>query len=137
MKTLWSGIGMVDGRGKLNGTVLSKNRYGNYARVKVTPVNPKTTDQQNRRGAFGNLAQLWPTLTEAQRQSWLEAASTGFPGHNIFGNPFDRQGNALFIGLNSNLFTIGEAPLTTAPASQVLGYPTLITLVQNTIASVQ
>jgi hypothetical protein len=45
MKIKFSGIGVVDGRGKLNGTVFSRNRSGAIARVKVTPINPNTAAQ--------------------------------------------------------------------------------------------
>ena len=40
---------IVDGRGKVNGHVISKNRAGSYIRTKVTPVNPRSTAQLTQR----------------------------------------------------------------------------------------
>lgn len=55
MKIKW-GMMMTDGRGKLGGQVASKNRAGAYVRTKVTPVNPRTTQQQAIRTLFGSIA---------------------------------------------------------------------------------
>src|SRR5690606_27930634 len=46
MKVQFSGLGVVAGSGKIQGTVAARNRSGAYLRVKVTPVNPQTTYQQ-------------------------------------------------------------------------------------------
>lgn len=53
------GAGIVDGSGKLNGWVASKNRGGSYMRTKVTPLNPSTSAQQNARGILGSLSTQW------------------------------------------------------------------------------
>lgn len=112
-KILFTAI-VADMRNKLNGTVFSKNRYGAYARTKVTPVNPSTPAQAAARSNFTANSQAWRGLTEAQRQSWIEAAPA-FPVFDIFGNQKILSGQALYNKLNGNLLLIGQAPITSAP----------------------
>lgn len=103
-------------RNKLNGTVFSKNRYGAYARTKVTPVNPQTADQTTVRSRFGNRSASWRGLTDEQRQSWIDGAA-GFPVFDIFGNSKILSGQALYNKLNLNLAKIGAAAIATCPVA--------------------
>lgn len=104
-----------DVRNKLNGSVLSKNRYGNYIRNKTTPVNPQTTAQQNARAALAANSQAWAGLTEAQRLSW-KALAAELPFTDIFGDSKILAANALYNKLNGNLEKIGTASVPSAPA---------------------
>lgn len=99
MKIKWSGIGIVDGRGKINGSVASKNRSGAYMRTKVTPVNRRTTAQQAVRTSFGFIAQQWRGLTEIQRKAWGGAVEN-FKSTDIFGDLKSPSGFNLFSKLN-------------------------------------
>lgn len=99
MKIKWSGIGMVDGRGKINGSVASKNRSGAYVRTKVTPVNRRTNAQQNVRSKFGFVAQLWRNLSELQRNMWNSAVSN-YQQTDVFGDLKSLSGFGLFSKLN-------------------------------------
>ena len=102
-------------RNKLNGSVLSKNRYGNFMRNKVTPVNPQTSYQQNARQSLGVLSSQWSGLTEAQRQGWGALASQ-LPFTDIFGDQKFLTGQVMYVKLNANLSKIGEAIVSAAPA---------------------
>lgn len=104
----WSGVGIVAGSGKLNGTVVARNRGGAYARVKVTPVNPQTTAQQNGRNILSTWSQNWRALTEAQRQGW-NSNSENFPYSDRFGNSRKLSGQQLYVKLNANL-NYADAP---------------------------
>lgn len=99
MKIKWSGIGIVDGRGKINGSVASKNRSGAYMRTKVTPVNRRTIAQQAVRSTFGFVAQQWRGLTEIQRKAW-NAAVANYQNTDIFGDLKSPSGFNLFSKLN-------------------------------------
>ena len=123
LKILWSGIGMVDGRGKIGGTVLTKNRSGAAARVKVTPVNRRTPAQQFVRVGFGFLAQGFRALTASQVAAWNAAASGGFKSNNIFGNPISGSGLNLFVGLNKNLEAVGVATISDPPVQGTVDSP--------------
>ncbi|MGL4901445.1 MAG: hypothetical protein ACRC4U_15370 [Shewanella sp.] len=105
---------VVDGRGKINGMVASKNRAGAYLRTKVTPVNPQTSRQGFVRSALTSLAQAWRGLTEAQRLSF-NAAVQSFAKTDIFGDLKNPSGFNLYMRLNQNLSTISAAPIDQAP----------------------
>lgn len=105
---------VADIRNKLNGSVFSKNRYGSYVRTKVTPVNPKTTDQQAVRNRLATNSSAWRGLTDAQRAGWIAAAAS-FPTTDIFGNPKVLSGNALYVKFNNNLAGAGVAAISDAP----------------------
>lgn len=112
-KVLFTAV-VADMRNKLNGTVFSKNRYGSYTRTKVTPVNPQTTAQQNARNMLATFSASWRTLSEAERQSWINAAPN-FPRTDIYGNPKILSGNALYVSLNTNLANVGAGDIDNAP----------------------
>jgi len=114
-RILFSGVAGVDMRGKLNGSVFSKNKGGAYVRTKVTPVNPQTTSQQNARNRLSTNSQAWRDLTETQRQSWIDGAPN-FPYSDIYGNAKQLSGFQLFVKLNTNLALIGEAAITDCPS---------------------
>ncbi len=101
-KIKWSGIGIVDGRGKINGTVLSKNRGGAYARVKVTPSNPRSAAQTFVRSNLAFLAQKWKTLTQNQRDAWSGAVSN-YTRTDVFGDVKTPTGYNLFMRINTAL----------------------------------
>lgn len=96
------GMMMTDARGKLGGQVFSKNRSGAYVRTKVTPVNPRTTDQQANRSLLGSLSANWSGLTEAQRNAWNGAVES-WQRTNVFGDLTKPTGKNLFTSLNKVL----------------------------------
>lgn len=97
-------------RNKLNGSVLSKNRYGNYIRNKVTPVNPQTSYQLNQRANLSALSSQWRGLTQAQRDAWANAAQQR-PFTDIFGDTKTLSGQALYVSANLNLLASGSATI--------------------------
>lgn len=124
------GMIVVDGRGKLGGHVLSKNRGGAYARTKVTPVNPDTTDQTQVRADFTSLSQAWRALTEAQRTAW-NAAVDNFTSTDVFGDIKRPSGFNLYKKLNGNLDAIAEARITTPPLPGTAVGPETIALISD------
>lgn len=106
---------VTDGRGKLGGHVLAKNRSGNYMRTKVTPVNPQTTYQQAQRSALGTLSSGWSGLTNTQRDAWNGAVAS-FQKTDIFGDLKSPTGKNLYTGLNRNLINSGVAIITSPPS---------------------
>jgi len=97
---------VVDGRGKIGGHVASKNRAGAYLRTKVTPVNGRTSYQQNVRNIFANISQAWRGLLQGQRDAW-NAAVVDFAKTDIFGDLRNPSGISLFQRLNNNLLQAG------------------------------
>ncbi len=105
---------IADMRGKVNGTVHSKNRFGAYMRNKTSPVNPQTTFQSAVRNSFTQFAQGWRSLTQAQRLSWSGAVDS-FAKTNVFGDLTKLTGSNLYMSINRILDTIGSSPLTSPP----------------------
>lgn len=126
MKVLTTAI-VADIRKKLNGTVFAKNRYGLYARTKVTPTNPQTTYQQQNRSDFGNSSSGWKGLTQDQRNAWI-AAAVNFPVIDIFGNTHILAGNALYTKLNRNLAAAGQSAISDPPVPVAIPPVTAISL---------
>ncbi len=118
MKVKFGAI-IVDGRGKIGGHVLSKNRAGAYVRTKVTPVNPQTSFQLGVRNRFSSLSQAWRGLTESQRIAW-NAAVGDFQSTDIFGDLKNPTGFNLHQRLNNNLVNIGEAVITSPPLPEAV-----------------
>lgn len=104
-----------DVRNKLNGSVLSKNRYGNYIRNKTNPDNPQTVFQQNQRSRFSSISSGWRDLTIEERDTWL-AGAENYPFVDIFGDQKFLSGQALFNKLNNNLEKINQPRIVDLPA---------------------
>jgi hypothetical protein len=108
------GMIVTDGRNKLGGHVLSKNRAGAYARTKVTPVNPRSSYQSNVRSLFTSLSQAWRGLSQDARTAWNNAVAN-YQRTDIFGDLKSPSGFNLYQRLNNVLATISGAPLTNPP----------------------
>lgn len=119
-----------DLRGKLNGSVFSKNRSGNYIRNKVTPVNPQTAAQSRVRSMFGKISQAWRSLSDAQRASWNNSVQK-FAETDIFGDMRNPSGKALFQKLNQNLLLVGQSMLNSCPSPADVGSFSIESVVFN------
>lgn len=117
-------------RGKLNGSVFSKNRGGAYLRTKVTPVNPATLAQGLVRATLTNLSQAWRGLTQAQRDAWNNAVSN-FTGTDIFGDIRTPSGLNLYTKLNLNLANVGIAPISAPPLPGTVGYVSVLSFIAD------
>jgi hypothetical protein len=73
-------------RGKLGGNVYSANRYGEYVRQYVKPVNPNTAGQSAARGRFAEALAMWHSLNDQNKEGWASfgANAGGLSGINAF-----------------------------------------------------
>jgi len=134
MKAKFSGFGIVDGRGKVNGTVASKNRFGAYLRTKVSPVNRNTSFQAAVRATFSFLSTAWSNLlTQAQRLAF-GAFSADHPFNDIFGDPKTLDGHQMYIKLNAALQNAGLTLITSPPVDVTTGDMGALTLVATVAA---
>jgi hypothetical protein len=124
MKVKFGSI-VSDGRGKIGGHVMSKNRAGSYLRTKVTPVNPATASQTTVRTALGTLSVAWRGLLAAQRLQW-NAAVSQFAGTDIFGDIRNPSGQNLYVKLNANLANVNTAAISVPPLP--IAVPSVTTL---------
>jgi len=119
-------------RNKLNGSVFSKNRGGNYLRNKVTPSNPQTSHQVAVRARLTSFSQQWRSLTQTQIAAWRSAVGN-FSKTDIFGDIRHPSGINLFVKLNVNLARIGVASLTDPPAPGTVEAVTSIIVTASSI----
>jgi hypothetical protein len=105
---------VADMRGKLNGSVFSKNRGGAYVRTKVTPSNPSSSFQVAVRDRLSSFATAFRALTAAQIAAW-NAAVSSFAKTDIFGDIKNPSGVNLYIKLNAQLDRVGVAAIDTPP----------------------
>lgn len=110
---------ITDGRGKVGGQVVSKNKAGAYLKNKVTPANPNTAYQIAKRANVTAISQAWAGLTDAQRSAW-KAAVASYSKTDIFGDVKNPSGFNLFMWLNLNLLNVGSAQITSPPASSAV-----------------
>lgn len=101
-----SSVGITAISGKAGGSVYSRNRGGEYVKNFVMPTNTITQARQAVRAVFGSLASAWRTLTQDERNSWIEQAPN-YLRTNAFGDQKQLQPNALFVGQNTNLLNAG------------------------------
>jgi hypothetical protein len=120
---------VADGRGKIGGHVMSKNRAGAYMRTKVTPVNPNSTYQVGVRQRLKTLAIAWRGLTAAQRIQWNSAVGD-FKGTDIFGDIRKPTGFNLYCKLNANLTLAGGAAISVPPLPLAVQAVTTVTPTQ-------
>jgi len=106
-------------RGKLNGSVFTKNRFGNALRNKVTPVNRRTSYQQNVKSLFTYYTQKWRTLHQDEQKAW-NAAVEDFKRTNVFGDSVKPTGMNLYCELNGNLAIFGGTELTKPPLQRII-----------------
>lgn len=106
-------------RNKLNGSVFSKNRGGNYLRNKVTPVNPQSVYQTAKRSIFGSISSGFRSLTAPQVNAWNDAAQN-FPYTDIFGDSKILSGHQLHQKLNTNLAQVNATLLTNPPTPRTI-----------------
>lgn len=118
-------------RGKLNGSVFSRNRGGAYLRNKVTPLNPQTIFQVGVRAFFTTITQSWRGLSAANRTAW-NSIVPNFVGTDIFGDSLTPSGSNLHQKLNLNLLNIGEPVITTPPIpAPVIPFESMSIVISN------
>jgi hypothetical protein len=133
-KLLMSGHGIVDLRGKVQGSVTQKGRYGMVMRVKVTPVNPRSSAQQYIRSLFAYFSANFRNLGATAIAGFNAAAANGFVITNVFGNSVKQTGHGLYVGLNMNLSVAGQSPLIIAPTPA--GVPSPLGIAPASVAGV-
>ena len=109
------GGGVVQMSGSIGGTTYGRNRYGNIARARTTPVNANTARQSAIRAIMSSVSQSWfSALTAAQRAAWGVYASN-VPATNKLGEVIYLSGYNQFIksnvaAQNAGLPAISDAP---------------------------
>lgn len=110
-------VAVGDMRNKAGGAVFTKNRAGAVVRRKVSPTQPRSTSQMQTRASFAFLSKSWAnTLTATQRAGWIALAAAN-PRTDVFGNTIVLTGLQLYQACNRALASIGQAYISSAPAT--------------------
>lgn len=117
-------------RGSIGGTKFSLNSAGAYASNKQSGVNPKSQSQGFQRGGFGTTSRAWRGITEAQRTAW-DAAASGYPHYDKFGNLTVLTGQQAFIMINRNQSIVSAAQLDNPPVWGAYIAPSIVNLVMT------
>lgn len=104
-------------RGSMGGITFSRNKGGNYARIRIKPTDPSSAAQMNMRVAMNNISRLWSqSLTAEQRTAWNEYAEVN-PVPSRLGGWLTLTGHQFFCGLNTRLAMVGSPPQLSPPTA--------------------
>jgi hypothetical protein len=96
-----------DARGKLGGTVYSRNPQGPYTRAKTAPLQPRTVSQQAGRAVFASAARFWRTLGPETIAAWNAYAATQTHVDSL-GRRSRPSGFTCFVARWRNLYLVGR-----------------------------
>ncbi len=88
--------------GSMQGTTRSHNRFGQYARSRSIPVNPRSTQQGVVRARLSTNAANWKTLTANQRAGWTDLGIS-INRSDALGQSYDLNGFLAFCMVNLRL----------------------------------
>ena len=116
------GGGIVQMSGSIAGNTFARNRFGNYARARTKPVNPRSPRQMGARTAVMMLAEQWreSPMTDVIRTAWQTYANS-VDWLNKLGETVTLTGFNMFMRANTLLLRAGKAIVTAAPVD--LGRP--------------
>jgi len=133
MLVQWGG-GILDARGSIGGQTASRNRFGNYLRARITPVNPQSSRQNVVRAIVQLLSQAWSTiLTQVQRDAW-EVYAGNIVRQNKLGAQIFLTGFNHYIRSNTPILQASGTRIDAGPTTLTLppGDPLMVATVDET-----
>ena len=82
--------------GKMGGLVFSRNKYGQYLRQRVKPVNPRSAKQTAQRSLMAGSSAQWKSLTDLERAAW-QALAANVKVRTRKGEMLNLSGQAFFV----------------------------------------
>jgi hypothetical protein len=119
--------------GSLQSQTSSHNRYGQYVRSRVTPVNVNSTAQGTVRARMSTNSAGWRSLTDAQRAGWAALGAT-ISRTDSLGQSYTLNGFAAYNLVNNNNLAAGNSIVSAAPA--LVTPPAIVTATITLTASV-
>jgi hypothetical protein len=109
----------------------SRNQFGQYVRVRATPVNPRSPAQVNQRTRQSVNAAAWRALTATQRAGWGSLGAQ-MSRTDALGQSYTLTGFQAYCSVNNNLAFTGLAAVSSAP---LLAIPTGLASATVTLTS--
>jgi len=108
---------IADVIGKVGGLVFQRGGSGPILRSKGAQIRSKSPGQSMQRSRFASVSRRWGSvLSDAQRAGWRALAAT-HTITDVFGDPMQLSGYALFCQLNNNLLTAAQSLIDDAPVN--------------------
>lgn len=104
------GSGIAEIRGKVGGSIYSRNKGGAYVKNFASPTNPQTALQIAVRQKLNDVSRLWSTISGSQRNNWNEVAAT-IAFTDSLGEAYYLSGFGLFCKCNLNLESVNIASI--------------------------
>lgn len=102
--------------GSISGVTFSRNRGGQYTRLRAIPANPNTVQQEAVRSITGGLSNAWVSeLTANQRAGW-DAYANAVQLPNALGDLRNIGGIGAYVRANTPRIQAALARVDTAPA---------------------
>jgi hypothetical protein len=108
------GVVIGEIRNKIAAMVFTRNKAGAAIRLRITPINRRSTLQTTRRQVLSSLSANWRGLSAANLAAW-NAAAANFPQSDNLGQTVLLTGQQLYVRCNANLALVGVAAVSTAP----------------------
>ena len=108
------GIAVGQMSGSLGGVTASRNKGGQFFRLRAIPTNPSTTAQLRARGNLATVSEDWQLLTSANRDAWTEWARQN-PIVNALGDSILMSGHQSFVKLGSRRLLDQNQPSSSPP----------------------
>jgi len=109
------GAGIVQMSGSIAGTTFARNKSGNYARARTTPVNPASALQETRRATLAQLADRWSqVVTAVQRTAW-NLYGSNVAMKNRLGEVIHLSGYNHYLRSNTAVLLAGDPAIDAGP----------------------
>lgn len=118
----------TDIKGKVGGTVFSKNGGGAYVKNKSNGQRGALTASSNAKARFGNVSSAWKNLSAVQQKLWQDATPL-YPTTDKFGDTRLLSGRSLFLQLNTNLVNAGKNMISVPAPPRDLQIPDFVNIV--------
>lgn len=118
----------TDIKGKVGGTVFSKNGGGAYVKNKSNGQRGALTASSNAKARFGNVSSAWKKLSADQQKLWQDATPL-YPTTDKFGDSRLLSGRSLFLQLNTNLVNAGQNIISVPAPPRDLQIPDFVNII--------
>jgi len=109
---------IADGRGKLNGQVVSRSPSGKSMSNFIKSHNPGSRLQMNQRYFYAQALRAWPPSDPGDVEDWQTFADS-LHLYDVFGDLVALSGFSAFVMVNINRLRLGLSMLSTAPAPSI------------------
>ncbi len=104
--------------GSVGAQTWARNKGGLYVRLKGSPTNPNSARQQAVRGFLSTASGRWSTLTDTERQAWVDWAINN-PLQNVLGQSYTLTGHQAYVWHETRVLDQGLADITDPPTGPV------------------